>query len=69
MNDIKKSKIKHFDLTMPKCIEQGWAYRDDTTHQYMLKPNAPTWAKKDLDEFYRKVSGIYDEKTGMTQRY
>ena len=69
MNVNIEQKVKHFDLIMPKCVEQGLAYWDDTTNEYTLKPNAPKWARKDLAEYYRKARGVYDEKTGMTQRY
>ena len=62
-------KIKKYDLIMPKCIKEGWAYKNDETHEYILKTDAPKWAKRDLEEFYRKAKGIYDEKTGMTQLY
>ena len=62
-------KIKQYDLIMPKSIKEGWAYKNDETHEYVLKTGAPEWTKKDLEEYCRKARGIYNEKTGVMTLY
>jgi len=40
---------------MPRYIEEGWEVYDEATDSYVLKPNAPDWARKEFEEFHRNL--------------
>ena len=40
---------------MPRFIKEGWEYFDDKEDKWKVKPDAPEWAKKEAEEFYKKV--------------
>lgn len=42
-------------LKMPRFIEEGWEYLDKESETFKLKSNAPEWAIKEAEEYYRKI--------------
>ena len=55
-------------LMKPRFMEEGWHYFDDKEGKWKIKPDAPEWAKKEAEEFYKRVNPEPDEK-GIINRY
>lgn len=55
-------------LMMPRFIKEGWEYFDDKEDKWKVKPDAPEWAKKEAEEFYKKVNSEPDEN-GIIRQY
>lgn len=54
-------------LMMPKFIEEGYHYRDELG-MIRVKPDAPEWAKKDYEEYIKKLHPVPDEN-GLIIQY
>ena len=44
---------KQRDLA-PGFMKEKWQYLDSETETWKLKPDAPAWAKKEFEEYYKK---------------
>ena len=55
-------------LKRPKCIEQGYAYIDDETKEWVLKEDSPDWAVKEFKEFFGLLASQPDDN-GITTKY
>ena len=52
---------------MPRFVEEDLYYIDEKTGEWKLKEGAPEWAKKEFEEFFRKVKAEPDENRIVTQ--
>nr|DAZ35780.1 MAG TPA: hypothetical protein [Caudoviricetes sp.] len=42
-------------LEEPRCIKEGWVILNDK-EEWTLKPDSPSWAKKEFEEFMKAVN-------------
>jgi hypothetical protein len=49
-----------------RFIREGWEYPDIETETWKLKPDAPEWAKREFEEFYKKIYPEPDENGVIT---
>lgn len=48
-------------LAEPKFIQEGWQCFNDESERWEIKPNAPEWAKREAEEFYKMLYAEPDE--------
>lgn len=53
-------------LEMPRFIEENWDYIDEN-EKLCIKENAPDWAKKEYEEFMKKINKVPDENGIVTE--
>lgn len=54
------------ELIMPRFIKEGYEYIGDDG-RWHIKDDAPDWAKKEFEEFYRKLNPTPDENGKIIQ--
>lgn len=50
----------------PRCIKEGYAYIDEASEQWKLKPDAPSWAIDEFEQFMKQVNPSEDENGVIT---
>lgn len=53
-------------MTEPKFMIEGYAYIDDKTEQWCIKEDAPEWAKKEFDEYFKLLKKEDDDNGVIT---
>lgn len=55
-------------LEEPRYIREGYEYLDKETEEWRIKDDAPDWAKKEFEEFMKKVNPEPDDN-GLITHY
>lgn len=53
-------------MVLPKFIIENWSYKDKE-NKICLKENAPEWAKKEYEEFLKKINPVPDKEGKIIQ--